>query len=42
LTVKQADAPQAVEKYRGEHPDVPEYATFILRVIVDHKAEQSR
>jgi hypothetical protein len=27
-----ADA--AVERYRAEHPDVPDYATFIVRRIV--------
>jgi hypothetical protein len=40
LTVEKADAAQAIEKYRAAHPDVPEYATFILQVIVDLVPEQ--
>jgi hypothetical protein len=40
LTVEEADAALAIEKYRAAHPDVPEYATFILQVIVDHVPEQ--
>jgi hypothetical protein len=38
LTVEEADEAQAIEKYRAAHPDVPEYATFILQVIVDQVA----
>jgi hypothetical protein len=40
LTVEEADAAQAIEKYRAAHPAVPEYAMFILQVIVDHAPEQ--
>jgi hypothetical protein len=38
VTVEEADEAQAIEKYRAAHPDVPEYATFILQVIVDQVA----
>jgi hypothetical protein len=40
LTVEEVDAAQAIEKYRAAHPDVPEYAMFILQAIVDHVPEQ--